>query len=148
GKVSLLFSAIWSVTAVSCGLLLLGSRRLALAPALGFIATFLAGWSLCGQHLSSLAPFLVNAWAVSSGYEQAMGWAPQTDVLLGALLTATCAVVSILARCGSAFSDRAAGRTPWPLRIVLAAWLLGLLFLSWKHGLLRADRFHPKYFFC
>jgi hypothetical protein len=180
GKVSLLLSAGLSMAAVGACLTLVGHRRFALVLIAGFGVLFLAGWMLCGQHLASLAPFALNAWAMTSGYEQAMGWDPPADVLTGALLTAGCAVLSVVGRSVSSVvsvksvesgtSGESAGSaahlpSPGPsrssrstrsprsarsvaLRVVLLAWLLGLLFLSWKHGLVRADRFHPKLFFC
>jgi hypothetical protein len=222
GKVSLLLSAGLSVAAVGACLALAGHRRFALVLIAGFGVSFLAGWMLCGQHLASLAPFALNAWAMTSGYEQAMGWEPPADVLIGALLTAACAAgsvvglsVSSLWSANSVKNEESAGSREEPesgksvtseeereergsvrsgesggsvengrnegsgesagsvahlrppcsslslrstpstrstlcvaLRVVLLAWLLGLLFLSWKHGLVRGDRFHPKLFFC
>jgi hypothetical protein len=204
GKVSLLLSAGLSVAAVGACLALAVNRRLGLVLITGFGVSFLAGWMLCGQELASLGPFLLNAWAMTNGYEQAMGWEPPADVLSGALLTAACAAGSVVGLSvssvwsvrsvkngesagsreepesgksvtsgeerGSVRSGESAGSVahlrppcssrslrstrsfrstrPVALRVVLLAWLLGLLFLSWKHGLVRGDRFHPKLFFC
>jgi hypothetical protein len=147
GKMSVFFSASLSVGAVGCALMQQGKWRLGCAVILGFGAGFVVGWVLCAQHLASLPAFFVNGWAISNGYNLAMAFETPRPLIISAVFVLAYAAASVIARCRGAPAGSA--RKAWAFRLLLMGWLIGLLFLSWKHGMVRGDAFrHPKIFFC
>jgi hypothetical protein len=106
--------------------------------ATALVATYLVCvgslWCLNGQHLSGVLPFLRGACEVASGYAGAMSIDPPQFwvwIGLGALLLGASLLVGLA--CASKEKDR-------DLAILL---VLGAgLFLAWKEGIVRADRWH------
>ena len=141
-KVSFLFTGGASVLILACDLLARGNRRLALGIVAGFGAGLLFGWTLSGQNLLHFGAFLVNAFAVVQGYNQALGWEGTEMVRRSefGLLPLVVAIVTI--RTLSAFErgDKHS-HSRWR-RGLLLAWATFLSFTAWKHGSVRVDAFH------
>jgi hypothetical protein len=113
-------------------------RTGALAPA-WFTGLFATGWLLCGQSLLDLPAYLRNSWEISSGYQDAMGWAcPSLQLYHGlgvaALLVAVLVVQTLADR------ERLRGA-------MLSLGAAAYLFLSWKHGFIRADGHQLVFYF-
>jgi hypothetical protein len=103
-------------------------------------ATFLAGWLIAGQPLTALPPFLFWSAQVAGGYAGAMGSrCPSWVTAAGAIV----ALTSLWAAADRARHAALPGDTNLAIRRgLLGAWLAGLLFVSWKHGFVRADVYH------
>ncbi len=162
-KVSFLFTGGASVLILACDILARGNRRLAMGIVAGFGAGLLFGWMLSGQSLLHFGEFLVNAFAVAQGYNQALGWEGTEMVRRSefGLLPLVVAIVTI--RTLSAFEggdkrsevggrrSEAGERRSSDLRPLLSdrwrrglllAWATFLSFTAWKHGTVRVDAFH------
>ena len=117
---------------LAAGLELWVRRRPAAArlPAI-FLAAFLAGWGLCGQHLGNLPAYLHSSWEISQGYQDTMGTScPPLQLYLG--LTVLILIV------GYAFLNLLT--QPDRVRsLVLTTGLGAFVYLNWKHGFIRAD---------
>lgn len=126
---------------VAYGLLqLLLARRVRAAVLLTVFAAALycALWLACGQHLSSLPPYLVRGLEISLGYGAAMSYAPPLAVDLCGL--------AVLALSGTCLLPLLLRGTSIPER-VLGGFLLLILALTWKAGYTRADT-HVGIFLC
>ncbi len=132
-----------TVSAIAADLWLRDRRRLGLALVLGFIAGLGGGWAFLGQGMSQIPAFLAGGIRIASGYNGAMGLEPSPAALAGGLLTLLVTVAAILMRYHA--QQRADATQRWRQRL-LFAWLLALVFLTWKHGLVRADRHHAIFF--
>src|SRR6266567_1089426 len=163
-KVSFLFAGGVSILLLACDLLARGNRRLALGIVAGFGAGLLFGWMLSGQSLWHFGAFLVNAFAVVQGYNQALGWEGTETVRRSefVLLPLVMAIVTIRTLSAFAGGDpcRSVGASERrsvgerrssdlrPLlsdrwrRGLLLAWVTFLCFTAWKHGSVRVDAFH------
>lgn len=118
---------------VAYGLLqLLLARRVRAAVLMAAIAAALycALWLACGQHLSSLALYLVRGLEISLGYGAAMGLTPPLPVDLAGI-----AVLVVSSACLLPLLLRGAGGH----RRALGIFLLLVLALTWKAGYTRAD---------
>jgi hypothetical protein len=126
--------------AVCLDLALRGKIRLGSILAAASASGLLAGWMISGQRIGHLPAFLAGAWKVSSGYEKSMGLEPTGAVLLGGVVTVVLALSVVFTSVAYAF-DRSETRR-WGRRSVLLVWLSSLLFVTWKHGFVRADLQH------
>ncbi len=142
-KVSFLFTAWFSITALTVDLLLRRTPGLALALCVGFGGVFVAGWIALGQNLDSFPAFLVNSFGMAAAYDKVMGIQAASQVLAAAAITGCLTVLLLIVRAFGAFANEENGRAR---RLVLCAWLCGLLFITWKHGFVRADRLHVEFF--
>lgn len=96
-----------------------------------FLALFMIGWMLCGQHLGNLPAYFHSSWEISQGYQDAMGLAcPSNQLYLG--LTTVGLMLAYLAVNFATATDRIRGGA-----LTLGA--LAYLYLNWKHGFIRAD---------
>jgi hypothetical protein len=144
-KVSFLIWGGFSVTVVAADLCLRGNFRAGIEIALGFVASFVLGWLLAGQNAFHLGTFLLNALAVMEGYNETVG-------MQGLGILRQCGLVVFLL-CQAAVGIRVLISFPIPerslfwRRCLLFAWVSGFLFVSWKHGFLRADPWHMLFFF-
>ncbi len=143
-KMTFSLAATLSVAVVACDLALRGRLRLALYLALGFGAGVIGGWVLLGQHLSHFGTFLANGLAISVPYNEAQAHAPLPKVKLGAMAAALAALTMVVAGTLTAL-DPNDNRVRWR-RGLLLAWISALLFITWKHGFVLADRSHIGYF--
>lgn len=132
-----------TVGALAADLWLNGSHRLSLALALSFVAGFLGGWVVLGQTIAQLPAFLARGFAIAGGYNGAMGLEPTTAALVGGILTLLAALGAMLTRYRA--QEKGDARQRWRQRL-LFAWLLLLLFVTWKHGFVRADPHHAIFF--
>ena len=142
-KMTYLFTAGWTLCLISCDLVLREKRRTAISLMLGAFAGFLVGWCALQQDLGNLVTFVIRSLKVCGGYA-AMGFTPAPRALLSGLLVGALALAILGLRAGTAFhgSER---NLKWR-RGLLLVWLSGLLFISWKHGFVRADRAHVELF--
>jgi hypothetical protein len=106
----------------------------------GFGLTLVLGWMACRQALANLGTFLLDGFLIARDYDQASGMEglPMLRAeafLVGAVGLATVVIGTLTAL---ASLDRE-GR--WR-RVILFGWLAGLLFLVWKHSMVRVDRSH------
>ncbi len=132
-----------TVGALAADLWLNGNRRLSLALVLSFVAGFLGGWVVLGQTIAQLPAFLARGFAIAGGYNGAMGLEPTTAALVGGILTLLAVLGAMLMRYRA--QERGDARQRWRQRL-LFAWLLFLLFVTWKHGFVRADPHHAIFF--
>lgn len=133
-----------SVAAISSALLLRGKRRQGVGMAAGFLGGVLLLWVVAGQDLSNLGAYLTNGWQVCAGFDQAMATDCPRLVLQGAVALLLLALITVGLRAFSFDTSEIPFR--WTQRALLCGWLLALLFVTWKHGLIRADRHHIEFF--
>lgn len=125
-----------TLAAVTIDVALRGRPGLAAMLSATASGLFIAGWLALGQSLTDLPAFIAGSLEIASGYARAMGTRGPNAVLMLALLAAGLCVAGIVVRSGSAaLPDDAHLRTR---RWLLGLWLSALLFLGWKHGLVRA----------
>jgi len=130
--------------ALVCDLALRGKVRGALYLFLGAGAGLILTWVILGQNLANLGPFFAHAIIVSKAYHDAL---PVEGPLSGGstvLIVTLLGLAAIIARSIVAF-DQPDKNIRWR-RSLLLAWMAALLFLSWKHGFVRADRYHVPAF--
>ena len=142
-KVTALALASLTVGALAVDLGLRGRRRLSLVLVLGFISGFLGGRAVLGQAMSQMSAFLAGGLGIAGGYNGAMGLEPSPVALAGAVLTLFAALGAALMRYLA--QERGDTKQRWRQRL-LFAWLFSLLFVTWKHGFVRADPHHAIFF--
>lgn len=125
-----------TVLAVVGDLVLRRRLRAAAVPLLGTLAVFGGGWTLAGQSFANLPAFLAGGWHLSAGYARAMGMPGPRDVLL--LLAAASGLVLWTAAVAARHAALPAGDNLGGRRGLFGSWLAVLVFLAWKHGVLRA----------
>jgi hypothetical protein len=141
-KISSLVFALLTIGAVAVDLFLRHNRRVAVLLLLVVPAGIVIGWVAAGQDLSGLPSFLSLGSAISKAYAQTMGFGPSSTVLILTLLVVLTALAAV---CSSAYCflachhDRARAA-------VIGTWLACLVFLTWKHGFVRADDYHVVFF--
>jgi hypothetical protein len=143
-KLTFFFAAALSIGAVACDLALRGRLRPALWLVLGSAAGVALGWVLLGQNLSHFGSFLTHGLAISIGYNEAQSAQPLPKVKLGGMAAALAALTMTVAGTLTTF-DPNDPRARWR-RGLLLAWMGSLLFITWKHGFVAADRGHIGYF--
>ena len=132
-----------TVGALAADLRLRGRGRLSLTLVLGFIVGFLGGWAVLGQTMSQIPAFMAGGLGISGGYNGAMGLEPSSVALIGGLLTLFAALAAILRIYRAQQESDTVQR--WRQRL-LFGWLLLLIFITWKHGFVRADPHHAIFF--
>ena len=93
--------------------------------------SFLLGWVLCRQNPLNLPAYLLNSWEISQGYSETMGIPTPPEALRIGLITLGL-VGGYLLIYSLTLADRARAMAT---SLALAAYI----FLSWKHGYVRAD---------
>ncbi|MGB8852707.1 MAG: hypothetical protein WCC69_03980 [Pirellulales bacterium] len=125
-----------TVAVVLADAILRGRRDVAALLVATATAVFIGGWSALGQPLGNLPAFLSGSLEIASGYARAMGTRGPNAILLLALLAAGICAGGIVIRSRSAALP--GGAHLQARRWLLGGWLSALLFLGWKHGLVRA----------
>ena len=144
-KNSFLFTSGCSLMLLSLLLAAQGRWRLSLAMVAGFGAGVSAGWITMGPGLAGIPESAMNVISVVQAYNQAMGWDVLPIFIETGVLALALTIMMIVLRSAVAFDPNSRLR---PLRrALLLAWLLALLFFSWKHGFVRGDIWHVAYFF-
>jgi hypothetical protein len=142
-KFSFLVMGLFTVGILACDLALRGRRALAAGLVIGFIMAFIVGWMLLGQSPSGIGAFLSTSYGVVSGYNDAMGLSLGNVVWILMMGAATLAAAAI-----RSMSVPGAGAGPHILRrVILLAWITGLVFVSWKYICVRADFRHLRLLF-
>jgi hypothetical protein len=139
-KVSSLLTATVTICAVAIDFWGRGKRILCFGTVCGFVLGIPVLWLSFGQALANLAAFVSRGLAMAAGYGQTMALEPANEVLVGGFLLVIVAATLIVLRCTLGL-DRNDATLRWR-RLVLLVWLFSLLFLTWKHGLLRGDVHH------
>ena len=139
-KTSILFGATLSVILLAGAVVARGQWRLGAAMLAGFGAGVALLWMAVGQNLWHLGPYVTNALALARGYNQTLHWEPLPSVACLGWLLMMLAVGVVIVRAGTAFEKQDKHRA-WR-RGLLLAWLVSLLFLTWKHGFVRGDVYH------
>ena len=125
-----------TLAAVSADAFLRGRRGLAVLPIATAGVVFIGGWAALGQPLADLPAFFAGSLEIASGYARTMGTRGPNAILFLALLAAGMCAGGIVVRSRSAALP---GHSHLPARRwLLGTWLSALLFLGWKHGLVRA----------
>jgi hypothetical protein len=144
-KADLLFIAGASVAAVAGDLILRGESRIAMGVVAGLTGGFVLGWVASGQSPAHLASYFTNIVPIIQGYDQDVGLdGSQTFRWLG-LLTLLLAMATAASRALIMFETRI--KKSGARRAVLLAWMSALIFMIWKHGVVRADLYHLELFF-
>jgi hypothetical protein len=143
-KISCLFVSGLTLGSVAVDLWMRKKRCQALGTVAGFLLGMLVVWTIAGQALSNFGVFLTRGLAVSAGYEQTMALKPPGAVLVGGLLVAGLSAALMVVRCVGAMEWR--DRTVRWRSLFRLTWLVSILFLTWKHGFLRADSHHNAFF--
>lgn len=142
-RITLVVSSVAVIICISLDLFLRSHSKFALGLLGGFGLSIWLGWECCGQQWAYFGSWIRNGLAFSTAYDQtmakplagfALGVAIMILIMAGALI-----VIGLLARTFSR-SER------WR-RVVWALWLWLVLFMSWKHGMVRADELHVEIFF-
>ena len=144
-KTTHLFMGCISTVLVAAGLAARGHWRTGAWMIVGFCAGFTLGWLAASQNLWHLGSYLSTAVVIVKGYNEANGWEALPEVVITGIALALSAIALMFVRAWAAGQARKRGNV-W-LRGVLFAWLAALLFLVWKHGLVRGDAYHAVYFF-
>jgi len=135
-KFSWLLAGGATVCAVAIDLGLRGRPWLAAATIAATGGLWLAGWAALGQPFVNIPAYLAGAWQVAAGYAKAMGTrGPGSFFVVALLATGACAAGVVL--CSRVAALPGQNRLPMR-RWLLMLWLLGMLFLGWKHGVVRA----------
>ena len=142
-KITLLIMAIMTIGVVSCDLLLRNSRRLSLGLAGFFILAFILAWVGAGQNLLHLCIFLRRALITSVGYNNGMAYEGSVVLRARAILTGLLAIATL----ATTRRGDSAARFPVAQQFLHTTWLIGMLFLVWKHGFVRTDLYHAGFFF-
>jgi hypothetical protein len=139
-KVSYVFIGGFSISAISLCFYLSGDKRLSLGMLAGFAAAVPLAWVLCGQALQHLGGYLSCGFVISREYDQAAGLAGLPMLRMGGLVLGATAVASVLLRACDLTGF--AGLRARLRHAAISGWLLGLVFLVWKHSMVRVDRYH------
>jgi hypothetical protein len=148
------FSALTKFTCAVAAVLTLGvvtvdlfartKFRLGFAIPVSFLICFGFGWLINSQRLPGLCTFASRSLLMAEGYDQSMALKPSTGVLVCGVLTASAALAALVTGSLTTFDEE--GRMRAWRRTVLLSWLVALLFLTWKHGFVRADTAHVVFF--
>ena len=135
-KFSWLVAGAATVCAVAIDAWLRGSRVRACMTVGVTAGLWLAGWVALGQPVENVAAYLTGALQIAAGYARAMGTRGDNDILvLAMLITGACAAGVVIRGRAADLPEATHLRTR---RWLLVAWLLGMLFIGWKHGIVRA----------
>lgn len=105
-----------------------------------FVVVYLGIWVGCHQSLGNLPAYFRGSWAISQGYQWAMGVpAPVTALWKGIVILCIMAAYGVLHVVLAADKPRA-----WANSLVLGAYV----YLCWKHGFVRADGHMTGFFYC
>jgi hypothetical protein len=110
----------------------------AAALVLGYGGTLLLTWKIAGQDLVNLWPYLRYSKEIATGYKEAMALSDASNVVVLLGLTA-----ALLTCCLGALGFFAA---PSRHRLWAPLTLVGLTFLAWNHGFVRADNHVLEFF--
>lgn len=105
-----------------------------------YLAAYLAIWLMCGQTLANLPAYFQASWAISQGYQWAMGF-PSPSAPLWKGLVVLALMLAYAAAHLKLHPDK-------PRAVANALLLLAFIYLNWKHGFVRADGHMIGFFFC
>lgn len=128
------------VSVLICSLVQLGKGNIRAAATIAslYVTFFLTCWLITGQHLANLWPWIRGSIEITVGYIDAMNQVRSEFLVLLCAFAAILFLVAVVVRACS-----------MPLTMENSGVLLVTVmyvFLSWKHGLVRADGGHELYF--
>jgi hypothetical protein len=135
-KFSWLVSGGLTLAAVAADAVLRGRHGWATVLLATAAGVFLGGWLALGQPLANLPAFVTGSLEIASGYSRTMGTRGPNALLFLALLAVGLCAGGIVVRSRAAKLPDAVHTQA--RRWLLGIWLSGLLFLGWKHGMVRA----------
>ncbi len=136
-KMTFLVLAGITLSTVAADLWFRGRRRLTIGLLLTFLLGSLGVWANLGQNLTNLGAYFKNGMAITSGYEQAMG-VKQSASLWVAIIVLTLLAISAAA-IRSAKANLPGSLNLFWRRGLLFGWILGFIFIAWKHGAVRSN---------
>ena len=142
-KITLLILACLSAGWVGLDFSFRGRPKRGLWIMVSFVFAFVAGWMLSGQRLLNLGTFLGRAFSTSQGFNLAMGYEGSPELRWRGAFTAVALLSALLLRSAFAFEAGASRMR----RLVLGVWSTAIVFLIWKHGFVRTDRYHAGFYF-
>jgi hypothetical protein len=98
---------------------------------LSFVSIFITLWVLTGQKCENLLPWLKGSYEIVAGYNEAMAIFPKTRVLFICTIAGAMYLTSLIVVISSASMEIS--------RLGILAVTSAYVFLSWKHGFVRAD---------
>lgn len=107
---------------------------------LAYVGSFLLIWVLCGQQLQNLPGYFQGSWAISQGYQWAMGFPSPSGPLWKGIV-----VLLVLIAYGAGHLKLNPDK---PRAVANALVLAAFIYLNWKHGFVRADGHMIGFFFC
>ena len=129
------------VVLLSCGYSLWLKRGRECALLLfSYLAAYLAIWLLCGQKLGNLPAYFQASWAISQGYQWAMGFPSPITPLWKGIVVLVMMIVYAAAHL-KLNPDK-------PRAVANALLLMAFIYLNWKHGFVRADGHMIGFFYC
>jgi hypothetical protein len=96
-----------------------------------YALVFVLGWSACGQNPANLPAYFRSSWEISQGYQDTMGFdCPPAQAQRG--LAVLLLIIAYVALVFFSATDRVRSG-------VLAVGTGAFIYLTWKHGFIRAD---------
>jgi hypothetical protein len=139
-KVVYVFIAGFSLCAIACLAWWSGEIWVACSLLPAFFAVLLMGWMAAGQTLSNLGPYVFSGFLFSRDYDQAVGLGGLQTLRNYAVILGVIVAIAAVLRTGDAWEHGSVHVRK--RRLVLAAWVAGILFFAWKHSVVRLDRDH------
>ena len=141
-KVTLLLLSVVAVLFLALHLL---NRRKPLAAILvcvAYVVAFGTGWMLLGQSLVNVPAFLISAWELTVGFQEAMSVGGHTQWLAFGVISLVLFIAGIFPRTREDLRYLVA-----PRQICMLSLLAAALYLNWKHAFTRIDNGHTLDFF-
>lgn len=105
--------------------------RTAILIMLLFSTFFVIFWLVAGQQLENLTPWFKGSLEIASGFTEAMTTIPRADVFVACVVASILFLIALgVVGCSSKLNSGQVG---------LIAVIFSYLFLTWKHGFVRAD---------
>jgi hypothetical protein len=137
-KFTLLVCSLWLIVFLSVHWAFKKNWRMCLLLPSAYAALLLLAWRITGQKWVSFPAWIATSLEVSSGYQQSMGVDAAPGILPLAIAVASVAIALIGI---SLYNHRGTLLSSFPLLGLAAGY-----WISWKHGLIRADD-HVNLFF-
>jgi hypothetical protein len=133
-KFSFLVMAIVGLFPIMIYCTIAGRWKLLALVAGQFVTSFLVVWIITGQSVTAIPNYLISSLHIATGYQKSMFQASDTASLIVGCAILAISVISLvgLAVC----SDKK------PIKYLITFLVVQCIFLSWRHGFLRAEFYH------
>ncbi len=146
GKGTGFFLSILILSTVLINSVFLGRFFFAFCSASSFIFFFVTLWMLAGQELHSLPTFIHALFKFSEGYNEAMIFFEPSKFMVSGLIMLLGCLVPIFWRAMCALRLMKPDAQKQMRFLLLTCVDFFILFIVWKHGFVRADRYHVPIF--